>query len=448
MSGIGPLRIVVADGSELIRGVCSALPPSVAVVRVRARSRQELERAVADPALDAVVCADDLSGHLVGADSLRRLREQNLVAPETALILLVQNAHRDHILACVQARPDAILLKPFSLASLAQCLQRAVARRRQLADLRRLHTQQDWRALLAESRFRQSSMGGGHVAAAQFEGIALVQLGQLESAAEVYQRVLDGRPGLLWAEEALAELELRRGEDARAEERLLRLVASHPSHVQAHELLLGLKRAKGDLSGAQQHLQQLVRYTGRLEHRRELGHLAILNGRYDIAIAAFAAAARAAQNVGSFEDHVNVVRGHLLAGNIPGMAQANSAFKLLGQRDLLLGVIDHIVSGAQSRAVGHLGRAQDIIYQGLRALDSSPRDSAPVSLEVLAVEASLLAVLSNQASERSRAILMSTSRTVEPLVAHWLLRLHDWARSPPEDCEMPPGLRGYKRLLP
>lgn len=448
MSLPAPLRLAVADNSAAVRGIFSALPASEAVVRAQARTRQDLERVVRDTPLDAVVCADDLAGHLVGADTIRRLRDHNLVAPNTALVMLVQNSRKDHIMACLQAKPDTIILKPFSLENLSRRLLRAVERRRQLGELTRLQDMKQWEALLAEARFRQTDIGGGHVTAAQHEATALLEMGRGLEADAVLERVLAQTPGLLWAEESLAKRELQRGDVFSGELRLIRLVADHPGHVAAHEMLSELKLGKGDMSGAQEHLEQVVRRAGTLDQKRQLGLLAILNQSYQVATSTLFSAVRETHNINPFGDQINLLRAHMLGGDTVGLIHANSVYKATGHRDMLMYVVDYFTGAVRARSSGHLGQAQDLVFQGLRALDGCPDDAIPLELRLFAVDACLMAVLTHQASERSRALLMDAARPLPKLHAQWLLKVHDWARNPPEDSELPRGLRGYKRLLP
>lgn len=447
MTPPAPLKLAVADSSAVVRSVFSALPPSEAVVRAQARTRQELERAVSDSLFDAIICSDNLSGHLVGVETLRHLRDNRMVHSDTAFILMAENARRDHLLACTQARPDAILLKPFSLAAVSARLKRAVLARRALATLRSLDDLEQWEGLLAEARFLATPMGGGYYLAAQYEAKALARLGRRDEAELLYEKVLVRTPGLLWAEEALARSEFERGATEAAEARLLRLVKDHPGHTEAHEMLHSILLSKGDLSGAQAHLTQLARYSGNPDRRRELGHLAVLNGDIDAAVWAYGGVLETELTRQVFADHVNLSRALLLNGDVLGATKALAQYHAQGRKDLLLPALDSFISGARSRHAGRLGQAQHEMVEGIRVLDGHPNAAVPRELMLMAVEACLIAVLTYQAAERSRKLLMDFDRPLHAHQMQWLLKLHDWSREQPSDTELPRGLRGYRRLL-
>lgn len=442
-----PIRLAVADGSPVVRSIFNALPSDEAVVRAQARNRQELERAAADSIFDAIVCSDNLSGPLGGVEALRQLRERRLVHSDTAFIVMAENTHRDHLLACTQVHPDAILLKPFSLAAMSARLKRAVRGRRAMAKLRRLDELEQWDGLLAEARFLSSPLGGGYRVATQFEAKALAKLDRQLDADAIYEQALVRTPGLLWAEEALARSEFARGDTEASESRLLRLVKAHPSHVDAHELLHVMTMTKGDMAGAQAHLTQLARFSGNLDRRQELGHLAVLNGDIETAVWAYGGVLDGDMSTRLFADFVNLARALLLNGDVLGATKALTSYQARGRKDLLLPALDYFISGARSRHSGHLGQAQTNMVEGIRLIEGHPDAAVPRELLLMAVEACLIAVLTYQAAERSRILLTDYERPMHPHQMQWLFKLHDWAREEPSDLELPRGLRGYRRFL-
>lgn len=414
-------------------------------MRAQARNRQELERAVAANLFDAVICADDLSGPLGGVAALRALQDDRRVHPDTAFILLVENARRDHLLACTRARPDAILLKPFSLALLSQRLKTAVHTRRSLSKLRELEEQGRWEDLLSESRRLASPQGGNYRLADQSLAKALCHLGRQNEAEAIFVEALTRTPGILWAEEAMARCEVAKGDLLSAEARLRSLVKSHPGHVDAHEMLYAILLDKGNLLESQVHLAHLAQFSGEPNRRRELGQLATLNNDLQTAISAFAGLIELDGNERLFEDQVNLVRVLLLNGDVMGAAHAQAHFRQRGRKDPLLPAVDYFITGARSRNSGLLGQSQASMVEGMRLIDDVPQ--APHELLLMAVEACLMAVLTFQAAERSRKLLMHFERPLPPLQAQWVMKLHDWARLHPEEDDLPRGLRGYRRFL-
>lgn len=435
------LQIAVADSSALIRGIFSSLPGAQYAVRAIARNRAELERAVEDQHFDAILCSDDLSGPMSGVDALRQLRKSKHVSSDTALILLVNNPSREHLLACTQAQPDAILLKPFSVQMVTSRLERAVQSRQRYSHLRKLEEEGKWDELLVQSRFRQVGMLAPHPLAVQFEVQALDKLGRAAEVDTRLEQLLQQTPGLLWAEETLARRELGRGAWTAAENRLTRLVSEHPSHVEAQEMLYQFKRDKGDLRGAQRPLMQLARYTGNLERTRELGHLALFNGDLDSAVLAYSSAMQSGSQARPMEDLINYLRALLLKGDCITAIQSLNHHRMRGGREQVLSVLEPFVAAARSRSIGELGQAQTEVFAAIHAMDSFAGDAVPVEMKLMGVEQCLAMELSYQAAARCRALLADSARPLPVLQNDWLLRLHDWARDRPEDGVMPRGLR-------
>lgn len=445
MSG-EPLRIVIADNSPLIRHIFTGTPTPQFAVRAVARTRAELVRAVQTHELDAVLCGDDLCHPMEGVESLRALRDQRLVHPDTALILMVDNPAKSHLLACTQAQPDAILLKPFSLQVATTRVERAVAGRLQQSYLRQLEEKGQWSELLVQAQYRQSLGTTAQAPAIQFEVKALEHLDRAVEAEARLKQVLAQTPGLMWAEEALSRRELIRGDWIGAENRLNRLVTDHPSHVAAQELLYELKLDQGDNAGAQRALASLARFTGCEARSRELGDLALLNGDVDSALLAYGSLLQAPNAARPLSDLANYVRARLLKADSLAATQCLTTFRMRGGRELLLPVLDLFTAGGRSRSAHQMGQAQAEVFDGLHALDALPAEAVLPELHLLAVEQCLAMELTHQATERSRALLQDGARSMSNHQAQWLFRLHDWARDKPDDAVVPLGLRAPRQI--
>lgn len=443
---MGQLQIVVADSSPLVRGIFTSLPSTQYTIKAYARNRVELEHAVANHRLDAIICSDELGCPLGGLDAIRQMRRKNQLSSDTAVLLMVNNPSKEHLLACTQAMPDAILLQPFSLHTVITRIERAVQLRQQNAYLRNLEAAGRWDELLTQARFRQAATGPTRSQAAQFEVKALEKLGRDAECDARLAQLLHASPGLLWAEEALARRELARGDWKAAESRLVRLVGEHPTHIEAQELLYQFKLDQNDFRGAQRPLMKIAQNSGNLERTRELGHLALFNGDLDSAVMAYSSALQAPGMAQPVEDLVNFMRALLLKGDSLAAIQSLNHHRLRGGRDAVLSILEHFVTAARARALNELGVAQADVFRALQLIDGFVPGVVPQEMLLLAIEQCLAMELTYQAAERSWAMLSDRSRPIHCLQGEWLMRLHDWARDTPEEGILPKGLRPTRSI--
>lgn len=445
-----PYQLLVADDSSLIRSMFTSLPAWEVRVRHVARTRGELLTALARSVdLDAVICDFHLSGVLGGVQVVQHLRENNLLQPETAAILMAGDNRQSNLIRGLRAKPDAILLKPFKIVTLLAKLKQAVGLRRELAELSTHDQGGAWAALLEKSNERLARGGTVPGQVHRFKAKALSALGQTEDLADLYESLLAARPKLVWVQEEWARHDYNMGYVTEAADRLAAIVAQNPAHVEAHKFLAEIQHDFGNLKGMQVHLEDAAQHASHeIGLHRELGHVALFNGDLIVASKTYQAALRIGHEAGlrTLADVVNAIRVLLLQD------ENDQAWRLLsGIRDSAsaavgLVVLQHFVRAALSRGNESPGVTQRRVLEALHLLDEASMVDA-MSFKLMAVESCLMAGLPRESHLRSEALLeVVRAKPPHTAIRLWAAQLNSWACQL-QDETLPHGFLHYRQKI-
>jgi CheY-like chemotaxis protein len=243
-----------------------------------ADARRALER----ERFDVVLFNDDFedSGG-VGWDLFDELRREQLLPHSTVLIVLASEATYTKVREAAEAALDGFLLKPYTAAALAERLQEAHRRKRELAELLKALGSGDLEraASLCADRFRRKLPYAAFAARVGAE--VLLQLQRPLEAIALCEEVL--KTGLVpWARLATARAHLLRGEAAKARRTCEELLAAQPQFADAYDVLGQLHVDQGDLEPAHAAFRQAAQLTPGCILRLQIsGALAFYTGRCD-----------------------------------------------------------------------------------------------------------------------------------------------------------------------
>ena len=443
-------KVLVADDSPVIRRAFRAFPATEIVVRDIVADRAELLRAMTQAEmLDAVLCADHLGGQFGGVQVLNDLRDTQLLPPETAFILMSGDSRKANLMACLEAKPDEILLKPFSPEALVRKLATVVSTRRALAVLRTHAQRQDWPALLrvASDMLAQGTPYQDDVEQLRLE--ALGKVGQHDAISAFLQTKLQTSPNSVRLLEAFARHSHQMGRLEEAERALNRLVKLQPANLDAADLLAEVLLTRGALVEAQQRLQQALKQSpNSLQRHRVLGHLALFNGDTATAEQAYLFAMRQHAEVHglSDEDVVNSVRVLLLQGDTARAWRmvGNAQMKLPHSR--VLDLLARLTEALVCREYEALSRTQTRVTQGIAVLNEAGLPCEGV-LILAAAEVCLMASLPLRADQLCWDLLHTKPHVkLHPAQKIWAERLHKWSRDVQNE-NLPQGLLHYQKYM-
>jgi len=443
-------RILVADDTPIMRSVFQSLPTTEILLRGVVTDRQALVNAVANSTgLDAVLCADHLSGAYGGVHALQQLRATEALPHETAFILMSGDARRSNLMVNVEARPDGILLKPFAPGILIKKLETVVHSRRALAPLYELARRQSWPELmrLATDMLARGTRYPAAVTKLKLEAVA--HLSQPEAALSSYQAMLVATPNAPDVLLAAARLARQQGDFDEAERALMRILELQPANVFAGDMLVDVLLDQGNQVGAQHRLQQTIRQApNSIERQRILGHLALLNGDTMTAQRAYLAAMRLQADAHGLADVdvVNAVRVLLLHGaNNQAWDTVAEARKALPD-SLMLDVMERFVEAVTYRQFDAFSKTQQRIADAVELL-ARPILKQEGALVLAAVEACLMSLLVHRAFALSKELVNTQADLkLHSAQQRWARKLHKWSLDVPDD-ELPAGMHHYHKFM-
>lgn len=437
-----PSSVFVVDPAHLIRENLDALPPSDLIVQGYARGREDFMRQfkpLVPP--DVLLCEDHLGGDYDGIRTVYDAKKAELLHEGVGIILMTSDARPANLLASLDARPDAILLKPFTLAHALHKIRRVTRARRELRPYRELAREARWNELLLAAR-QALKVGVPYPhQLLQFQLSALSSLGAHDELSSLFRRGHPEVGSAVWFEEAAVRYELERGRPYGAQARLTPLLPTLPLTSSAHELGAAIKFETGDLSGALADLKSAVaKLPTSAPRQRALAVVSMLHDDFFEAQRASAAALRAhAQVYGiSPEDALCAIRAALLNGEVrTARMLLDMAKKELQQAGVLVPT-EQLVRSYVARQRVSLNIAQRLMKQALAAAAELPQQL--IELEFALVEGSIQAQLLAEACAHAHHVLATQSSTMNAYQRAWAQRLLLMATYE-DSVNLPPGLR-------
>lgn len=404
-------QIIVADEAPLIRELFRSVSSNILAVKACVKTPKELEHALVEfPQVDAVLCDMNFSGPSRGALFITELRARGVMPLSCAFLLMSDDPRRSAVLSSLESLPEAILLKPFTMVGLMSKINQVVPSRKKLAPLLELEQHGRWEELLeATHHYLREAPGPAYQ---KLQTKALIMLGRHKDGAKLASKVLQNQPKLAWAMEALAQADYKDGDYSSAEKRLHQLLDAHPHYLGANDLLAEIRIQQGEFGAAQRILVDAIKH-GPHNHRRnrELGHVALLNKDLDIAMSAYHRALMyaARKYCTQEEDLVNAVRALLVTGDYERASKLVGEYSTKLRGSVVIDVLDHFLQGLRAGQKSELVEVQRATRNGLAAISNLGDGRGPAVLNLAAIEAALMAVLTGEALRRCETLMQSSA---------------------------------------
>ncbi|WP_111641949.1 tetratricopeptide repeat-containing response regulator [Marinimicrobium alkaliphilum] len=251
---------------------------------------------------DLVLCDYNLGKGKNGQQVLEELRYRKLLGSGSLFIMVSAESSKSIVMAAYDFEPDAYMAKPVTPMALYQRLRRLLAEQPLIGGIKRATEggQTDVAIALCQKEIR----GGGRHAARCQKMLAELFLsqGQTEEAEAVYRQVLDNRV-LDWAQVGMAAVKKAQGDLVGAQQWLDEVIQTNPLAMRAYDLLSEIFREQEDWEGLQRTLEQAVSVSPLAIQRQQLlGSVAMHNNDLEVA----ATALRRAVRQGEFSCYDNV----------------------------------------------------------------------------------------------------------------------------------------------
>lgn len=230
---------------------------------------------------DVFLCDYQLGETRTGQAFLEELRTLGALGRDTVFVMVTSERTYRRVRDVAEFSPDAYLLKPFTIDSLAERLARAVSRKHILAPVRELLEAGQVDDALDRCQELAIDRPAHAPLIERLQAEILVSSGRHAQAESLLSEILDRRVAP-WASVALSRAQIAQGRLEEAEALLLAVAARHADYMQAHDLLADVKSRLGKPSEALAVLEATgVAAAENLERLRRAGSYADAAGRHE-----------------------------------------------------------------------------------------------------------------------------------------------------------------------
>lgn len=264
-AGYKKLHALIVDDFDSFRMTVSKMLQEMGVNSIDTASNgAEALRLCKAKMYDLILCDHNLGKGKTGQQVLEDLRYHKILDPTAVFILISAESSRSMVMAAYDSEPDEYLAKPITTRSLQRRLDRLMARRDKLTPVyRAINGKQDDVAI---QLCRKEVASDGRFAAhcQKMLGQLYLEMEDIDAAEALYREVLEHR-SLDWAMVGMAEVKRARGDLLGAQQWLEETIQEHPLFMKAYDLQARICREQG----ARDRLQKV------LEHAVEVSPLAI-----------------------------------------------------------------------------------------------------------------------------------------------------------------------------
>lgn len=255
-----------------------------------ATTAEDALRLIKSRGYNVVMCDYNLNQKTDGQQILEYLRENNTIPAQTLFFMVTAENSYAAVASASEYKPDAYLLKPVTVGDIEERLKTQIERRNALLPVHVALGRQDLPGAVhacdalidKKERFTMNAL--------QLKGQTLLQLGRHEEASAIYAKVLEIRPGLIWAQLGLAKAQKAAGnlEEAKALAYDIMRSKEGEKNVEAFDLVAQCLEAQGDTEGAMWTLRDSAAVMPSARRQRLVGEAAYRNGDIDTAKECFA----------------------------------------------------------------------------------------------------------------------------------------------------------------
>ncbi|MGD8176479.1 tetratricopeptide repeat protein [Marinimicrobium sp. ARAG 43.8] len=374
------LRALIVDDFDSFRMTVSKMLQSMGVASIDTASNgaEALRLSRAKP-YDLVLCDHNLGEGKTGQQVLEDLRYHNILDQMSVFILISAESSRSIVMAAYDYEPDEYLTKPVTTRSLQRRLDRLMARRDKLSPIYRAINggQIDVAIALCEKEIREE--GRFAPLAQKILGQVYLDNGNLDEAEALFLRVLELR-SLDWAMLGMASVKRARGDLSGARQWLEETCQEHPLYMKAYDLQAEICREQGARDRLQSVLENAVDVSPlAIQRQQQLAHIALANQDLSTAAQAYRKAVRLGENsvFDAAEVHLNFVRttaSLFQEDRILAKQLARDAMKALGDYEQRFGkaaeqrVETRLVEAQISAGLGDQRKAQQLLNEAQTVL--------------------------------------------------------------------------------
>lgn len=254
--GLDTMRVVIADANQVVRTWLRAQLSQAGVKSVAmAATGGDLLRQCAVLTPDVVLCDHHFGEKRDGLLTLEELRLKNILPLSSVFIIVTGVRQRGRVVSAAEFAPDDYLLKPFTSGQLGERLERAVEKKLALKAIYVEMARSNLPGVLLECDRAVERTPRYALDAQRIRAEALVALGRLDEASEIYQAII-ARNSVPWARIGYAMVLRERGDAPKAAAMAVQISKEFPDFMGVYDFLGELHERNGELTEARTYYER------------------------------------------------------------------------------------------------------------------------------------------------------------------------------------------------
>ncbi len=270
---------LIVDDMPEMRGAMKRMISTQGIARIdTAANAQEAMSMCRSRPYSLIICDYNLGRSQDGQQLLEALRAKKLLTPVGLFVMITAETSREMVLGAIESQPDDYVAKPFTPKQFCLRLDRVLIKHEALLPIKKLFAEKNYREAIEVC---EKMLARGAKFAFEIErikGRILFLLGELHKSREHYESIVEQRP-LPWAMLGLAETLVELGAMDQAEIILQKVLAHDQRYVEARDLLARVHLSRSDIDKAQEEIEHACKLSPKsvLRHRK-LAEIAEANG--------------------------------------------------------------------------------------------------------------------------------------------------------------------------
>jgi DNA-binding response OmpR family regulator len=280
---------LVIEGNAMLRTVMAQQLRELSFAQVSQAPRiKDARLLIEQNSFDVILCNRDFEGHVSGGqDLIDELRREHLLPHSTVFIMLTSQAMYHHVVEAAEASLDSILLTPFTASMLADRLQEARRRKRELAGILEAMDRGNLESALNQATARWLAGSAYAHYCGRLTAELQLRLGRHAEARETFEKLAEKQKGseLAWCMLGLARCALAQGDATQSNKLIDKVLAADGNSADAHDLRGRILVEQCDLEGAlASFLRSAELAPGCLLRAQHAGALAFYQDQPDLAL--------------------------------------------------------------------------------------------------------------------------------------------------------------------
>ncbi len=305
------MRVVIADANQVVRTWVRTQLSQAGVKHVgMAGTSADLLRQCSATTPDVVLCDYNFGEKQDGLRVLEELRLNDILPLSSVFMIVTGERVRKRVVSAAEFAPDDYLLKPFTSGQLGERLVKAVEKKHALKSIYEQMAARDLEGVVIECDRVLASAPRYSMDALRIRAEALIALGRLDEAAEIYKAVM-ARNTVPWARIGYAMVLRERGETSEAARHAAEINQEFPDFMGVYDFLGELHEKAGELEQARTYYERADSIApDNLRRLRNIGEICLESGDAEEAAKVMRRVVERTEgtSLASAEDHLTLIK--------------------------------------------------------------------------------------------------------------------------------------------